>query len=77
LCDCRPRRLGRHYALAISVFGGTAQFAVAWLTDLTGSALAPAWYLTGAVAMPLFAMSYMPESAPRRLARRHITRIAA
>jgi MFS family permease len=61
--------LGLIYAFAISVFGGSAQFMVAWLTDLTGSPLAPAWYLTGAVAITLFAQSQMPESAPRRLER--------
>ncbi len=59
--------LGLIYAFAISVFGGSAQFLVAWLTDLTGSPLAPAWYLTGAVAITLFAQSQMPESAPRKL----------
>jgi len=61
--------LGLMYALAIAVFGGSAQFMVAWLTDLTGSPLAPAWYLTGAVAITLFAQSRMPESAPRAIAR--------
>ena len=61
--------LGLIYALAIAVFGGTAQFAVAWLTRLTGSPLAPAWYLTGAVAITLLAMWKMPESAPRKLGR--------
>ena len=68
---------GLIYASAISVFGGTAQFAVAWLTDLTGSPLAPAWYLTGAVAITLVAMSQMPESAPRKLTRKNTTRMAA
>ena len=69
--------LGLIYAFSISVFGGTAQFAVAWLTDLTGSPLAPACYLTGAVAITLVAMSRMPESAPRKLAQKVATRRAA
>jgi nitrate/nitrite transporter NarK len=60
--------LGLIYAFAISVFGGSTQFAVAWLTDVTGSPLAPAWYLTGAIAITLIAMWHMPESAPRKLA---------
>jgi MFS transporter, MHS family, citrate/tricarballylate:H+ symporter len=61
--------LGLMYALAISVFGGSAQFVVAWLTKITGSPLAPAWYLTGAVAITLIAMWHMPESAPRKQVR--------
>jgi len=66
--------LGLIYALAISVFGGSTQFVVAWLTDLTGSPLAPAWYLTGAVVITLIAMSQMPESAPRKLALKPVQR---
>jgi hypothetical protein len=66
--NIRCGSLGLMYAFAISVFGGSAQFMVAWLTDLTGSPLAPAWYLTGAVAITLFAQSHMLESAPQKLA---------
>ena len=32
------------YALGVTVFGGTTQFVVAWLIDLTGDPLVPAWY---------------------------------
>jgi MHS family citrate/tricarballylate:H+ symporter-like MFS transporter len=52
------------YALAVSVFGGSTQFAVKTLIDLTGSALAPAWYMTGAVLIGGIAMSLMRETAP-------------
>jgi MFS family permease len=70
-----PRRircgsLGLIYAMAISTFGGTAQFMVAWLTRVTGNPLAPAWYMTGAVVLGLIAMLLMPETAPVRLWRR-------
>jgi nitrate/nitrite transporter NarK len=37
------------YAVAVAVFGGSAQFIVKWLIDVTRSPLAPAWYLTGAL----------------------------
>lgn len=47
----RSGGLGMIYAVAISVFGGSTQFVVAWLTQLTGSPLAPAWYMIGAVAV--------------------------
>ena len=61
--------LGLIYAFAISIFGGTTQFAVAWLTKVTHSSLAPAWYMTGAVAIALVAMTLLPETAPVKLAR--------
>ena len=55
------------YALAISVFGGTTQFAITWLIRVTGDPLAPAWYMTVAVALGLAAMAFMRETAPGRL----------
>jgi hypothetical protein len=43
------------------------------ITDLTASALAPAWYMTGAVLIGGVAMTLMPETAPVKvgLARGH------
>ncbi len=32
------------YALSVTIFGGTTQFVVAWLVDLTKNPLVPAWY---------------------------------
>jgi MFS transporter, MHS family, citrate/tricarballylate:H+ symporter len=58
------------YALAIALFGGTAQYAVTWLIRATGNPLAPAWYWTVAAVVGLFAMGLTRESAPRILARR-------
>lgn len=52
------------YAFAISIFGGTAQFNVAWLIDATGNVLAPAWYMMTGVALGLGAMVFMRETAP-------------
>jgi MHS family citrate/tricarballylate:H+ symporter-like MFS transporter len=60
----RSVRLAFIYALAISVFGGTAQFNVAWLTLKTHSAMVPAWYMMAGVAIGLVAMAFLPESAP-------------
>ena len=54
------------YALAISVFGGSTQFLVAWIIHVTGSPLAPAWYMLGAVTIGLIAMARIPETAPVR-----------
>ena len=60
----RSGGLGMIYAVAISVFGGSTQFVVAWLTQLIGSPLAPAWYMIGAVAVGLLAITQVPETAP-------------
>jgi MFS family permease len=68
----RSGALAMVYALAISVFGGSTQFAVAWLTRLTGNALVPAWYMIGSVLLGLLAVSFLPESAPVRVLRRPI-----
>ncbi|MFO1249108.1 MAG: MFS transporter [Alphaproteobacteria bacterium] len=64
--NLRAGSLGIVYALSIASFGGTAQFIVTWLIDVTGSPLAPAWYMTGAVALGLSAMLMIKESAPVR-----------
>lgn len=52
------------YAVAIALFGGTAQLVVTWLIHVTGNALAPAWYLLFATAVGLAAMAMMRETAP-------------
>jgi MFS family permease len=52
------------YALSISIFGGSTQFIVAWLTRLTGNPLTPAWYMIGGVAVGFMALRAMPETAP-------------
>ncbi len=52
------------YALAITVFGGSAQFIIKWLGEATGSHLTQAWYLTGALVVGGTAALLMPESAP-------------
>jgi MHS family citrate/tricarballylate:H+ symporter-like MFS transporter len=62
----RGQTLGLVYAVAISIFGGSTQFTVAWLSGATHSPLAPAWYATVAVGLSLLAMLAMPETAPGR-----------
>jgi MHS family citrate/tricarballylate:H+ symporter-like MFS transporter len=49
----RAGGLGIVYALAIGIFGGSAQLLNKKLIDWTGSPLAPGWYMMGAVAMGL------------------------
>jgi MFS family permease len=52
------------YALAISIFGGSTQFVVAWLTGVTGSPLAPAWYMAAAAVLGFIALCFARETAP-------------
>jgi MHS family citrate/tricarballylate:H+ symporter-like MFS transporter len=59
----RSRSIGVIYAVATSVFGGSTQFTVAWLTAVTHSPLAPAWYATGIVAMSFVASLFLPKEA--------------
>ncbi len=64
----RSTSLALVYALSITVFGGSAQFNVAWLTARTHSVLAPGWYLLIGAAAGLLAMLWMRESAPAKTA---------
>ncbi len=60
----RSGTLALVYAVAISIFGGSAQFNVAWLTGALHSPLAPAGYMAIGVAVGLAAMLMMRETAP-------------
>jgi MFS family permease len=54
------------YALAIATFGGSAQYIVAWLTDRTGDAIAPAYYMSVAIVVGLVTMAFVRETAPAK-----------
>jgi len=64
----RSGTLATMYACTISVFGGTTQVIVKWLIELTGSPLAPAWYMMGALLFGGSAAYLMRETAPARAA---------
>ena len=64
----RGSGFGTVYSVSIAAFGGTTQLVVTWMIHITGSAMAPAWYLIGAVAIGQFALLLMRESAPARIA---------
>lgn len=63
----RGTATGTVYSVSIAAFGGTTQLVVTWLIHVTGSAMAPAWYLTGVTALGLIALMTMRESAPVRV----------
>ncbi len=50
------------YALAISIFGGSAQFVVAWLTGAMHSALAPGFYMSGVLVIGMIARWCLPSA---------------
>jgi MFS family permease len=56
----RSGGIGTVYALAISIFGGSAQFMVKWLIDVLHSPLAPAWYMSGALVIGIAARLALP-----------------
>jgi hypothetical protein len=58
----RSSGLAVSYALAVSVFGGSTQFVVAWLTHATGNPMSPAFYVMLSSAISLWAMWRLPAA---------------
>jgi len=50
------------YALAVTIFGATTQFVIAWLIEATGSPLAPAYYVMVTSALSMLAMTRLRET---------------
>ena len=65
----RAGALGLTYALAIAAFGGSAQAVEQLLIRWTGSPLAPAWYMTAALAVGLIGVALLRESRPSAASR--------
>ncbi len=65
----RSSGFGTIYSLAVALFGGTAELVVTWLIHVTGSPIAPAWYLIGAAGAGEIALLLFPETAPVRTRR--------
>ena len=51
------------YALGVMIFGGTTQFVVAWLIDLTKDPLVPAWYQMAATAASIVGVMLLSPHA--------------
>jgi MFS family permease len=60
----RGRSTGLIYAISISVFGGSTQYVVFWLTGVLHTPLAPALYATAIVALSLVASLFLPKKSP-------------
>ncbi|MCB8879282.1 MFS transporter [Acidisoma cellulosilytica] len=63
----RASGLSTAYAFAVTVFGGTTQFVLAWLIGVSGDPLSPAWYMIGSGILGVIAMALMPETKGRPL----------
>ena len=55
------------YNTSVAIFGGTAPYVATWLTDRTGNALAPAYYVIVAAVITLATVMTMRETAARPL----------
>ena len=62
----RSGLLGALYGVAMSVFGGTTQFVARGLIEISHNPLAPAFYITGAMAVGIVCMLMIGETAPFR-----------
>lgn len=62
----RARAFGLNYALAITIFGGSAQWIVTKLIAVTGDPTMPGWYWLGATVVGLLAGLALEDSAPVR-----------
>jgi MFS family permease len=60
--EVRSSGLAITYAVSVSAFGGTTQFAIAWLIGTTGEPLSPAYYVILTSAVSLWAMFQLPET---------------
>lgn len=70
MCESFPRRIRATgisiaYALAVTIFGGTAQLVATWLVRVTGNKLAPAAYVAVCVLLSLVAVSRLRDTAKR------------
>jgi MFS transporter, MHS family, citrate/tricarballylate:H+ symporter len=66
LVECLPPTLrsgvfAMTYATGVALLGGTTQFVLKLLTDATGSAFAPPWYVITALAVALLALTQLKD----------------
>jgi len=61
----RATSLSVVYSLGVAIFGGTAQVIATWLIKLTGSDLAPAWYMIVATLLSSLPFLWLKETAGR------------
>lgn len=55
------------YALGVAIFGGFGQFIVTWLISVTGSPIAPAYYVIACCLVTILALRTIPEMKGKAL----------
>lgn len=63
--DVRSTGVSIAYNFAVTLFGGFASFIATWLIGVTGSSLAPVWYVGFAAAAAVAGAAIFPEHAGR------------
>lgn len=66
----RSTGLALAYNVAVMLFGGFSPFIVTWLSQTTGSSVAPAYYVLFSSLVGLLAICFLREAAPAVLERR-------
>ena len=58
----RSTGLSIAYNFAVMLFGGFGQFVVTWLIKVTGSPLAPTFYVMTGIALSIIAVAFIPAA---------------
>ena len=64
---CALLRFALSFNLANAIFGGSASFISFWLIDLTGNAIAPAWYMVAIAVVAFIAMCMTHDHSGKKL----------
>ena len=72
MCESFPRRIRATaisiaYTFGVTVFGGSSQAVVTWLTQVSGNNLAPAWYMSACLCVSVFALIKLKETGGKML----------
>ena len=65
--DVRYSGFALSFNLANAIFGGSASFISFWLIDLTGNAIAPAWYMVAISVVAFIAMCMTHDHSGKKL----------
>lgn len=65
--EVRATGMSLVYALGVAIFGGFGQFIVTWLIGVTGSPIAPAYYVMACALATVAALSAIPEMKGKTL----------
>ena len=65
--DVRYSGFALSFNLANAIFGGSASFISFWLIDITGNAIAPAWYMVAIAVVAFVAMCMTHDHSGKKL----------